>query len=209
MEQELVTLVDGLPTFSPYAKTIEAFKILVTRDKGSKGDHDGRKKLQATKELAYVWFISHPKSEFVNNYPEEDRDPMIRKHLGLNDWQADAHVQIAIDTFREITETQSSKLLQDTKDSLFSSQKIVNLIRKKMEAKLLQVENSEEAITSLGEMIDGINNDFDRLLNISTKIPTLLSTIEKLEERVNKERASGKGRGGKEVNKFQFPRSKR
>ena len=61
----------------------------------------------------------------------------------------------------------------------------------------------------LPEMLDKIINDVNKLLDLSKKIPEMISVIEKLEERVAKERADGKGKGGKDVNRFQFPKNKR
>lgn len=212
METELVTIVDGLPTFSPYARTIEDFKILITRDKGGKitGDHDGRKKFMATKELAYVYFIASRKSEFVNNFPENQRHDRIMTKLGMpENWKPDGHVEIAIDTFREITETQSSKVLEEMKESLFSSQHTITLVRKRMDHRLDKMMTDEELIESDPEMLDKIINDVNKLLDLSKKIPEMIGVIEKLEERVAKERADGKGKGGRDVNRFQFPKSKR
>src|SRR5690606_3775109 len=100
MEQALITLVDGVPTFSPYAKTIEDFKILITRDRGGKiaGDADGRKKFMATKELAYIYFIASSKSEFVNNFAEAERHDRIIAKLNMPEgWKPDGYVQNAIE----------------------------------------------------------------------------------------------------------------
>lgn len=212
MEIELVTIVEGLPTFSPYARTIEAFKILITRDRGGKivGDADGRKKFMATKELAYVYFIASRKSEFVNNFPENQRHDRICQKLAMpEDWKPDGHVEIAIDTFREITETQTSKVLEEMKDSLFSSQDTISLVRKRMDHRLEKMKLEEDILENNPEVLDQALTDVNKLLDLAKKIPEMISVIEKLEERVSKERADGKGRGGKDINKFQFPKGKR
>lgn len=212
MEQELIAIVDGIPTFSPYAKTIEDFKILVTRDRGGKvpGDFDGRKKLMATKELAYVYWIASSKSEFVNNFPEHQRHDKIVAKLAMPEgWKPDGHVQNAIETFKELTATQTSKVLEEMKDSLFSCQSLITLVRKRMDSRLTQLTLDETLIETQPELLDKIQNDVNKLLDLSKKIPEMITVIEKLQEKVAKEKADGKGRGGKEVNLFQHRKSNR
>lgn len=212
MEQALITLVDGVPTFSPYAKTIEDFKILITRDRGGKipGDADGRKKFMATKELAYIYFMASSKSEFVNNFAESQRHDKITAKLNMPEgWKPDGYVQNAIETFREMTTTQTSKVLEEMKDSLFSSQSLITLVRKRMDSRLAQLMLDETLIEQQPELLDKIHNDVNKLLDLSKKIPEMISVIEKLEEKVAKEKADGKGRKGKEVSSFQFRKSQR
>lgn len=212
MEENLITVVDGLPTFSPYAKTIEDFKILVTRDRGGKiqGDHDGRKKYMASKELAYIFFIASSKSEFVNNFPEGERHERIVAKLAMPDgWKPDNYVQNAIETFKELTKTQTSKVLEELKNSLFSSQTLISLIRRKMDNTLTSLMINDEKLEKEPELLDKIHNDVKKLLDLSDKIPQMITVIEKLEDKVAKEKSDGKGRGGKSVNSFQFRKEQR
>ncbi len=53
----LVVTNDFDVSVSPEALELKAFKALVTRDKGSKGDADGRKKYRAKKEFAFIYHM--------------------------------------------------------------------------------------------------------------------------------------------------------
>lgn len=211
---ELFVLVDGIPVFSPTAKMIEDFKVLIVRDKGSKGDSDGRKKLHANKELAYIWFVVDRKSDIKNNYSEEERHEKAKRIVGLpEDWKADKYVEIAMSTWEEIRETQTSKVLDEIKESLFSSQRLVSLIRKKIDRKLLQA-GENDIVPDMDEdtgvdYVADLMKDVNSLLDMSKKIPDMISIIEKLEEKVSKEKSDGKGKKGVAINKFQFPKHKR
>lgn len=214
---ELVILSDGMPTFSPMAKMIDAFKVIIQRDRGGKikGDNDGRKKLMSTMELAYVWFMSDRKSPIKNNYKASERHKEVLKKLGMPEgWKPDDKVEEALRVWEEITETQSSKVLEEVKESLFSAQRIVTLIRKKLDSKLDEVDLMQD-ISMLVDVDTGINQidilikDLNSLTGLADKLPSIIATIEKLEDKVAKEKSDGKGKGGKEVNKFQFPKSKR
>lgn len=213
---ELVVLVDGIPVFSPMAKMISDFKVLITRDKGGviKGDADGRKKLLSTMELAYVWFIADRKSPIKNNYEINDRPKKAREKVGLPDtWKPDGHVQIAIDTWEEMTETQTSKVLEEMRDALFSAQKIVSVIRKGLEKKITLMNQMDDSLPydedSGVNYQDALMKDIKNIQDMAKTLPEMITTIERLEEKVSKEKSDGKGKGGKTVNRFQFPKAKR
>lgn len=214
---ELVVLVDGMPTFSPMAKMIDSFKTLIQRDKGGKvkGDYDGRKKLMSTMELAYVWFMSDRKSPIKNNYKPYERHRETIKKLNMpEEWKPDEKVEEAIEVWSEMTETQTSKVLEEMKESLFSSQRIISLIRKKLDTKLDTIELLDD-VSELVDMETGVDQiaiimkDMKSLLDMAKNIPDVISTVERLEEKVSKEKSDGKGKGGKTINKFQFRKGKR
>lgn len=211
---ELVVLADGLPTFSPMAKTIESFKILITRDRGSKGDADGRKKLHSTKELAYIWFLTDRKSPIKNNYKGIQRHKKAIEKLGLpEDWKPDKHIEIAMKDWEELTETQTSKVLEEMRESLFSSQDIISILRKKLDKRVKfasEFEGLPDIDTDTGvDIVDELMKNVKSLMEMASKIPDMITIIEKLEEKVSKEKSDGKGKKGKTISKFQLPKSKR
>lgn len=209
---KLVVIVDGLPVFNPEARLVKDFNNIIVRDKGSKGDNDGRKKLIATKELAFIHFITYPNSEFVTSYPEDMRMPAIRKHLGLPDgWKPDALIDLGIMTYRELTFTPSSDSLVEARESLFSANKLIKMMRKRLESKLQELDSQltgvteEEAEKKMQNDLDRTVKDFEKIIDISKKMPETLDTIYKLEERVKKEmQAEQKGRNATAVNEFEL-----
>jgi hypothetical protein len=75
------------------------FNKILVRDKGSKGDVDGRKKKQATKELAFVWFWANPVSPYYE-YDLDQKTFKIKRAVGLDDsWKMDNAVTEAIDFY--------------------------------------------------------------------------------------------------------------
>lgn len=213
---ELVTLVDGMPVFSPMAKLIDSFKVIIARDRGGviKGDHDGRKKLLATKELAYIWFMTDRKSPIKNNFDENMRHAKTLEKISMPEgWVPDKHIQIAMSDWEDITETQSSKVLENMKASLFSSDRIITLLRKKIDNRIGSIEMLDDVDVMINDAgvseLDVLMKDLKTLIDLSNKIPDIISTIEKLEDKVSKEKSDGKGKGGKSINRFQFPKNKR
>lgn len=122
---ELITIGDNeLPTFNPAVKEIKEFKVLLQRDKGTKnlddigGDHDGRKKLIATKELAFIYFYCSFNSmyEAFNGHEKVDK---IKKDLELpSNWKIDDDIKAAMDKYEELTFTPSKKLIETGRKSI-------------------------------------------------------------------------------------------
>lgn len=201
-----------MPVFNPEVRTIKAFKDLLIRDKGSKGDADGREKKQALKELAFIYFIAYYNSEFITSYSEEDRIPAIKRHLALaEDWQPDALVELAIITYKELISTPSSDSLVEARESLFSANKIIKILRKQLESLLQQLDSQltgltdEESEKMVSGLIEKTTKLYDKIMSIADKMPSTLDTINKLEERVKKEMEKEKtGRGKSQVNDFEM-----
>lgn len=100
---KLIILEDNKPVFNPEVRMFKPLKRLLERDKGSKGDVDGRKKLVSTKELAFIYWYIDPRSNYVDVYPDEKiRAERIKKHLDLpEDWKIDVDIKAAIDFYLE------------------------------------------------------------------------------------------------------------
>lgn len=219
-QNELVIIVDGVPTFSPMCKLITSFHDIIKRDKGGKikGDNDGRKKLMATLELGYVWYVTDRKSLIRKNYEEHEWDIKAKEKLGMPEgWKADSLIKRACDDWYELTETQTSKVLEELRASLFSSQRIIRGLRKRLDKRMTALE-MEEDLAGTGVAVDvdtGVDplkeaiDDVKKLIDLSAKIPETITVIEKLEEKVARETSDGKGKGGKNINKRQLPRDKR
>lgn len=194
-----------MPVFNPEARLIKEFNLLLTRDRGSVGDHDGRKKRHATKELCFIHFIASRNSEYVLGYPSDKREGLIKKALDLPDtWKPDEAVNAAIKVYKDLNYTPSLEALEEIKETLFSTTAIIKIIRRRLEEKISNIEaalNGAEANAAL----DSIMSDYDKITNISNKIPAQIETIQKLEDKVKKESQTElKGRGKVEVNDWEL-----
>lgn len=209
---KLITLEDGMPVFNPEVRTIKEFRDLLARDKSSKGDSQGKLKLIATKELAYVHFISHPNSEFVTSYSESERPAKIKKHLALpEEWKCDALVELAILTYKELIGTPSTNFLVEARESLFSAETIVKILRRRLESRLQELNSQitgvdeEETEKLIERLIDKTTKDYDQIIKMAEKMPTTLDTVLKLEQRIKKEmEVEQKGRKQETLNDFEL-----
>jgi len=93
-------------TISPEAFAIKAFRDLVKRDKSAD-------KLKSTLELAYIYFMYDPRSDYTYIVEKKERHALIVKQEGLPEgWTPDEKVQAAIEVYRELTKTSYSELLE-------------------------------------------------------------------------------------------------
>jgi len=70
---------------------IPEFKILLNRDKGSKGDYRGDKKLKATKEFTYIYFYTDFSSP-IRDWEDEERKTEALYYAQLEPQDVDAAV---------------------------------------------------------------------------------------------------------------------
>lgn len=90
---------------SPEAFAIKAFRDLVKRDKTAD-------KLKAMLELAYIYFMYDPRSDYSYIVEESERSALIIKQEGLpENWIPDEKVKIAIEVYQTLTKTSYSELL--------------------------------------------------------------------------------------------------
>lgn len=101
---------DELPKLSTEARTIKEFKTLILKDK-SKG------KEKALKELAFIYFYCTWDSRFdMYKDGSKEKEDAIKKCVDLpKDWKVNEHVQAAIDRYKNMITTPSSKLVSKAK----------------------------------------------------------------------------------------------
>lgn len=196
--RNLVTLIDDMPVFNPECRTISAYNRLLTRDRGSKGDNDGRKKYIATKELSYVYFMTDYRSPFVLGYSESERSKKVISRLSLPEgWKPDIEVKEAIRVYSEDQDTITMKSLTETREALFVCRDLVKHLRVKIE----EVVNGDKIED---KQLDAAIANLGKLLGIADKLPSTIKTIKGLEEEVGKELGRSKvARGGREINEFE------
>lgn len=162
---------------------IPNFKKLITRDKGSKGDSDGRNKLQARRELAYIWYTLDFASPLIE-FTIEDRHEKALKYCELTDNSIDKEVKNAINTYKELQFTRSRRLLED---SFKACDTISKFFR---EVDLTKVDDFNKPIhkaTDLMRNLKEVSNVIEGLKNLEKLV---------IEESTNKERIRGGSKRG-------------
>ncbi len=96
----------------PEAFTIKAFKDLIDRDKS-------KDKTVGIQELEYVFHMADNLSPF-SSYLDEDlrSQDVIKKVIKIKDWQPDDKVKYAIEVYKELDETITSRYLDSVKIAL-------------------------------------------------------------------------------------------
>ena len=181
---------------SPEARQIVAFRDIITKDKGSPGDADGRKKLKAIKMLTYIRLIEHPTSPMMD-YAPEDRHEKICEFIDIELQQLDPLLVEGRRVYAEIVSSSTVRTVTSIKNGLFSTIKLMDKLRTKAEEFL---EDEDVAISD----IEAANKLIDNMLDKANKVPSTIQTLEGLEEKVKKEqstRTKVKGKGS--VNYFE------
>lgn len=181
-------------TISPEMRLIPEFKELIIRDKGSPGDADGRKKLIAMKELAYIWHTCKHNGPYSNFSDKEKHLRLARDCFGSEEWVPDEKVTAALDRWRDSQQTVSMKILASLKTSLYSTYELVNIIHGSLQKRIEKKEYEGVVTDKKGTPISGlkvITEELMALLDIATGIPKIIDSIETLEEKIKKEE-SGK-----------------
>lgn len=81
---------------------IPEFAILLKKDKGSEGDSDGRKKLKARKQLAYIYFYCDFGSP-IRDYTEDEKRKESRYYSGLTEEDEKEDILVAaINKYNEL-----------------------------------------------------------------------------------------------------------
>ena len=179
---------------------IEEFKVILERDKGSKGDNDGRKKFAAYKQFMYIYIVAD-----LNSYPNQaaynDKElheaGIIEARLESN-FKPDAAIKIAIAKYRKIQLEGSPTLnalhtsIRGLRLSDMNNKRIINNIESAIE----RHEKSKKEKEERGEPIDlaselvlsqSITSQLDLMMATSVKIPKMVSILEELFERLRKE----------------------
>lgn len=89
----------------PYLLTFPVFKKIWKRDRD-------RTKQNALNELTFIYFYTDLRSEYAYITDDEVREKTITKDLGLNNFKIDEVIQQAINLYKELLKTPSSRLLE-------------------------------------------------------------------------------------------------
>lgn len=161
---KLFTYKDYNLKISDEAYALRPFKRLVDRDRT-------KDKTKAMKELAYLYFMYDPRSDFSFEIIEADRDLRVKDSIGLDaNWKPDKLVQEAIDLYKYLTTTSSSLLLQDTRvviDNIRSTFRTIDLTKTDINGKL---------VFNIGQVMTAVK-----------QVPSLVKELADAEKAVTKE----------------------
>jgi len=203
----LITVEDDMPVFSPIARTIKEFNRIIARDRGSEGDSQGRKKLMAMRELAFIAFYADLTSPYRRNDSGDDDEVIaeIKRAVELPDaWVKDLIVDEGIKVYREGTRTASSGLLVATRAALHANKKTIEFIQKRLTERMFRLENEELPDSERDALIDKVLADSTTIVNISDKISDSLEKLDKLEQKYIKELEMASGKKQQQVNSWQL-----
>jgi hypothetical protein len=197
-----------------WISTIKEFKKILSRDRASKGDMDGRRKLQATKEFTFIYHFCDYASKF-GNYSEEDKfkQCVANSELPENfDYKKDEELLTAMAKYKEMQETPALKVLNEAKEGLHSAHRVIRKIRLHLETELASIdltkplEEDDEGEDEGGnrkkkkaDPISKITTALKNLMALTNEVSPALKTLKELEEEVKKELGDKTGlRGDRE-----------
>jgi len=189
------------------ARSIKEFRDIISRDKGGKvsGDHEGRKKMFAFKELMYIHLFTHPASIY-RDLPDEPKHLKCIEHSGLPDnWKVDKVIKAAQRVYMKLINMSAlyHSYVNANKGvySLGEDLKFFNTLRDKVReviiSKSKEAENTilEEDVQRLANEIDVATNRLmelgNKINNLSNNLPIAFETVEKLKQKLLKEAKSG------------------
>lgn len=179
----------------------DELNAILSRDKGSPGDSDGRKKLQAWKEFKYLYMIcdyySYPNQKGMS---EKDSHKYAVDISDLPEtWLPDKILLTAMDFYVEANLSVARELNKELQASFKNSSRVVRKLRGETE-KLL-----DKSILTPVE-VEQLNNMQANLLDISTKLPKQLKSLQESADLIKKEEQEGEiARGGDSVLDSQDP----
>ena len=170
---------------------VKEFELIVTRA--------GKRKIQAFKEIGYVYHMANPSSPYYN-YSETDRHLKLKSDL-FNEinpaWEPDDVVKAAIVKYRELTKTPSLHAVDSMLNSLHECNDIIIEITKQLKQDLLDGKHKSGINNKRGQIVSGTElmlNDLTALLKVSKEIPNHIDVLEKLQKKLQEERKQGKGK---------------
>ena len=164
----------------PEFLALKPFREIWQRDKSKHKD-------KAIQEIAYIFFMSDPRSDYQYLVDEEERSKAIKEGEGIDSkWKPDKAVLDAITFYKSFKPT-SALLLEDTR---FAVDKLRKLLR---EIDLTEVDDKGKPIYTLNTITATIK-----------QIPSLVKDLDEAEKALNSElKTSGRMRGSGEKTLFE------
>jgi hypothetical protein len=192
----------------PEVLEIPEFKAIVRRIKKCKGDNDGRLKLMAKKELAYVFHMASDEGPYFSYEPKERHKRLANDLFEDHKWQPDEEILAAIEKFKELNQTPSSKTVATIINALTKANKIVNGLINEIEKNFDEKKYEQGVTNKQGQVVTGVEimlGDLQAVTKVANEIPKSIDIFEKLQEKILKEKqvAASKFRGSVEISDFE------
>ena len=167
--------------FSPQALLLTPFKKIWDKDKD-------KEKVNAVAEMSYVYYICDDRSDFQYILDETERHEAICRDMDAlpNDWECPDYIEDAIEYYKKLSETTSTKLLRSTRGVV---QKI---------STFLDVVDVNERDLKTNKPIF----DIGKVVSAVEKIPKLVKALNQIEEEVIKEKELKTQSGNRQTGVF-------
>jgi len=214
VKYDIFKIVDGLLEIDKeYVRGIPEFQSILMRDRGSKGDIDGRKKYRAFKEFYYIKItcdrFCYPAMSGLNE--KETHKAGIKESDLEEDFKPDSAIKSAMIKFREIQDLTSPAI--NSIYTILCGLKISNVICtniiKNIERTMELNEEKKSKDIEEGRPVDlaadlaltvSLSQQLETMYKIANTIPKTMETLEKLYDKLSKELSGvGMARGGKDI----------
>lgn len=187
---------------------IEPFATLIKRQRKSKGDADGRKKIINLKELKYVYFMSDWDT-YHRGLSDYDKPKKAKKDCGLpSNWSPDEVVTGCIAKYKEVIDyyMPSARILIAIEKGLSMSATAVESYIIQMEtvirmnnARLNDGKLTPEIAVEIMESNRIIQINITEILSLGTKLPKTIDGVTSLQDKVRKELGTAKKLQGDKI----------
>lgn len=141
----LFSKVNGEIVISEAAYMLKPFKLIYNRDRT-------KYKEKALQELAFVYFMCDPRSDYKAEVDENVRIAKIKEGEGMEEsWKPDKLIKEAMEFYNSFS-TSSALLLEDTRMMAYKARKVMNMID------IESIENTEEAVDILDKILKALKN---------------------------------------------------
>lgn len=215
----------------PVVTSIPAFRAVLSRDRGSKGDSQGKMKLMAFKHLLYIYYVADLRSSLVLDGTKKS---MIHSEAllmtGLPDtFRVDKVISTAIEKYKEMQlDTPEIRMLVSLKRGLALASKVVEVLIAKIEDDLEYyatadlVATSEGDLEVLGKEVDAekelelidpskilkrLLDNIKKITSIGSDVNKTLATVKEVEEKIKRQMSEeGAVRGGVTLGNREIPK---
>ncbi len=194
---------------------VKEFHKVITKDKGSARDAQGRKKLQAFSELAFIYFYCDYTSPYIDR-DEKDKMRIAKLEASLEEsWKPDEWVWAAVKKYEELQDGFAIKTYIELKKGLRSTYEATLLFNKQTDALIRIIDSKLEKIEDLKDfnpadllsLNSGLMTNINLMIDIATKTNKALEAIEKYEQKIKSDEAEERTlKGGGSIGNREIPK---
>lgn len=157
---------------------MEPFRSIIRNDRGMKGDSQGRAKLKARKELAYIYLVTDLNSHLIRNgVSGSELKETARKEVELpEDWTESELVQEAIVKCLE-SEGPAVQYAKEVLAGLRTSSRATALLRKRLDKVIYDAGESPEELGKVN--IQAVSQNITQIISLSNQITPAIEGVKK------------------------------